>query len=311
MLLVLRSQIEEVETVAAACHILYSITHDDAIKGPPAVDVENQLSQAKAEQASPNSGDGSSIMQTTGTSSPTQITAGALVLVLQWHARRRDVTRACVRSITNLGRYTSFLKVLNTLGIADPLLAAVVLHPHARDITESAIKMIKGLASQCGYLGIPGDCLPLHVTVAGIPGLLLCLKARPLDFELASVVFQTLAALVGRRPNHKECVELHKESQSNIEEFTSTSIMNLRVNKKQTTQSAGKDSDIQMDGELSQDTDSVGGRYPEVPQNSIFEMTFFWHSGNVRASRCVSPGLKCSSRLPNTPPCLQAGRIVS
>ena len=54
MLLVLRSQIEEVETVAAACHILYSITHDDAIKGPPAVDVENQLSQAKAEQASPN-----------------------------------------------------------------------------------------------------------------------------------------------------------------------------------------------------------------------------------------------------------------
>jgi hypothetical protein len=40
MLMVLREQIDEVETVAAACHILYSITHDEAVKGPPPIDIE-------------------------------------------------------------------------------------------------------------------------------------------------------------------------------------------------------------------------------------------------------------------------------
>ena len=127
MLLVLRSQIEEVETVAAACHILYSITHDDAVRGPPPVDVENQLHQrgVVAEEGSVQSGpiasEGSLVaMRLSSTSF--QMAANALVLVLQWHAQRRDVTRACVRSITNLSRYASFLNALDLLGIADPCL---------------------------------------------------------------------------------------------------------------------------------------------------------------------------------------------
>lgn len=31
------------ETVAAGCHILYSITHAEALKGPPVIDLEVQL----------------------------------------------------------------------------------------------------------------------------------------------------------------------------------------------------------------------------------------------------------------------------
>ena len=197
MLLVLRSQIEEVETVAAACHILYSITHDDAVRGSPPVDIENQLHQKDftGEERSVQSGhlgnEGALLtMRLSGT--PLQMAASALVLVLQWHAQRRDVTRACVRSITNLSRYASFLKTLHLLGIADPLLAAVVLHPHARDITESAIKMVKSLAKTSKDQDIVvrnSKCkeLPLHVTVAGIPGLLLCLKARPAVQKVNSI----------------------------------------------------------------------------------------------------------------------------
>ena len=94
MLLVLRSQIEEVETVAAACHILYSITHDDAIRGPPRVDIKDQLSHGIV--ADGIVGDDSLLAmpsKCTARSSPAHIAAGALVLVLQWHAQRRDVTR--------------------------------------------------------------------------------------------------------------------------------------------------------------------------------------------------------------------------
>ena len=43
MLSVLEDQINEVETVAAGCHILYSITHAEALKGPPVIDLEAQL----------------------------------------------------------------------------------------------------------------------------------------------------------------------------------------------------------------------------------------------------------------------------
>ena len=44
MLNVLHEQIDEVETVAAGCHILYSITHAEALKGPPPINLEEHLS---------------------------------------------------------------------------------------------------------------------------------------------------------------------------------------------------------------------------------------------------------------------------
>jgi len=62
--------------------------------------------------------------------------------VLQRHAQRRDVARACVRSVINLSRYASVLSALGSAGVVDPMLLAVSLHPHARDITESATAAI-------------------------------------------------------------------------------------------------------------------------------------------------------------------------
>ena len=121
MLLVLHSQIEEVETVAAACHILYSITHDDAIRGDHCVDIEAQLCKSfitdtclelqrekthvKACAATEKGGEETSL----------RTAVNALVMVLQWHAQRRDVTRACIRSITNLSHFSSILEMLGSL----------------------------------------------------------------------------------------------------------------------------------------------------------------------------------------------------
>ena len=210
MLLVLHSQIEEVETVAAACHILYSITHDDAIRGDHCVDIEAQLCKSfitdtclelqrekthvKACAATEKGGEETSL----------RTAVNALVMVLQWHAQRRDVTRACIRSITNLSHFSSILEMLGSLGIADPVLTAATLHPHARDIVESVVKTIKALAKAGDRAGPAGTdingvrkLLPFSVSVTGIPGLLLCLKSRPSDFELAGIVFCTLATLVG------------------------------------------------------------------------------------------------------------------
>lgn len=223
MLLVLHSQIEEVETVAAACHILYSITHDDAIRGIHFVDVETQLCKnnvASVKQCDDSvpafNGTLSHTSEFISETSPLKSAVRALVMVLQWHAQRRDVTRACIRSITNLSRYSSVLKMMAKLGIADPVLTAATLHPHARDIIESVVKMMKSLAKETELkLSVPNSNtspnpenahievnerhqrLPFSVSVTGIPGLLLCLKSRPSDLELAAIVFCTLAALVG------------------------------------------------------------------------------------------------------------------
>lgn len=215
MLIVLHSQIEEVETVAAACHILYSITHDDAIRGNHFVDVEMQLRKSFATDTSRESlRETDNVDINTEISDSLQKAVCALVMVLQWHAQRRDVTRACIRSITNLSQFSTILKTLSYLGIADPILIAATLHPHARDIVESVVKTIKALEraderrnprqtfeiamrNKASATSGAHKFLPFSVSVAGVPGLLLCLKSRPSDLELASIVFRTLAALVG------------------------------------------------------------------------------------------------------------------
>ena len=212
------------ETVAAGCHILYSITHPDALKGPPPIDLEPQLvplqlgAAASAGDASGrSSGNGSNSNSSTPTrrSSVTGLSganqglrspngkngagvngisggggrgpgassallragrstgalagagngdsssdglllpngdlpasgAGTLALVLEKHTARKDVARACVRSIVNLVKFPSGVQSLAATRVLEPMLAAVALHPAARDITEGALTLLKLLGA--------------------------------------------------------------------------------------------------------------------------------------------------------------------
>jgi len=192
MLNVLFEQMGEVETVAAGCHILYSITHAEALKGPPPIDLEAQF-QLFANNSSNNhgssgaseskndiesnsnsqsrSGGRNSVVNTgarapllkksNGPNSPghkraslngalndmPSAGAGTLALVLAKHTARKDVARACVRSVINLSRFPSALSSFIAAGVLEPILTAVSLHPGARDITEGALTMLKLIGS--------------------------------------------------------------------------------------------------------------------------------------------------------------------
>jgi len=187
MLTVLREQADEVETVAAACHILYSITHEDATKstaGGP-VDIEGQLCGAAGGGAAAAAASGRAGAARRGVHEAQLVVAGtsraaqragrrvssaaaaaeaaaaaaaaaaadapdggcsaeikALSHVLGRHMSRKDVARAVARSIVNLSRYSGVLVQLASAGVISPMLEAVVCHPHARDITESAVRMV-------------------------------------------------------------------------------------------------------------------------------------------------------------------------
>ena len=201
--------LEQVETVAAGCHILYSITHPDALKGPPPIDLEPQLVPSPYGVASSSAGDASGRSSGHGSNSNTPTRrgsttgfsganqglrspngkngaatsaslragrssggastagngesgrdglllpngdlpasgAGTLALVLERHTARKDVARACVRSIVNLVKFPSGVQSLAAARVLEPMLAAVALHPAARDITEGALTLLKLLGA--------------------------------------------------------------------------------------------------------------------------------------------------------------------
>lgn len=162
MLSVLDDQLDEVETVAAGCHILYSITHAQALKGPPVIDLETQLKQAGTPQARAHSV--STVSGITGSGitpskSPmkngkankdatTPADAGTLSWVLRKHSARKDVARACVRSIMNLSRFPTALASLLAANVLEPMLLAVSLHSSARDVIEGTLNMLKMVAAR-------------------------------------------------------------------------------------------------------------------------------------------------------------------
>lgn len=168
MLNMLSEQMDEVETVAAGCHILYSITHADVLKGPPPIDLEEQLSMPE-EPSNRRGKDKKSSGRRTRT---LQANPTVLVDVLRKHTTRKDVARACVRSIINLSKFSSCLRAFTSANTLEPLLSAVVLHPSARDITEGALTMLK-LVDQA-----KDDKLP-SLPKSSVNGMLACMKARP------------------------------------------------------------------------------------------------------------------------------------
>ena len=216
MLCVLKEQQHEVETVAAACHILYSISHPDAVGNPnQPVDIESQLiTPAEYDK------DGKKITSATNTGSerkesakdltksvgaaPTSGTKpqrsiinnlSAIISVIQRHGQRKDIVRACVRSMVNLSRFRALLAWIDASESIGPILAAASTHTQARDITDSCATLLKGLSrrvrgrpgARLGVIGVGDSTLERAVS-----GLLACLKARPNDMELVAGIFATL-----------------------------------------------------------------------------------------------------------------------
>ncbi|GMH63199.1 hypothetical protein TrST_g12401 [Triparma strigata] len=201
MLCVLKEQQHEVETVAAACHILYSITHPDAVGNVNnTVDIEGQLiTPAEYDK------DGKKSLTPKKETSSEQHAArksiinnlSAVIAVIQKHGQRKDIVRACVRSMVNLSRFRALLAWIDASESIGPILAAAALHSQARDITDSCATLLKGLSrrvrgrpgARLGVVGVGDSTLEKAVS-----GLLSCLKARPNDMELVSGIFATLTS---------------------------------------------------------------------------------------------------------------------
>jgi len=230
MLCVLKERHHEVETVAAACHILYSITHPDAVGGTvDPVNIEAQLLEAPSTAAVANSAVGnnnnnsstgngeesktkdegkspSKTGQTTGQASDYGgvNSLNALIAVIRRHSNRKDVVRACVRSLVNLSKFRALLAWIDASESIGAVLAAASEHTQARDITDSCSLLVKLLSkrvpsrpgarlsvinSYSSSSGIGGNTNDLEMS---INGLLCCLKARPNDMELVGAVFATI-----------------------------------------------------------------------------------------------------------------------
>jgi len=198
MLCVLKEQQHEVETIAAACHILYSITHPDAVgnaKHP--VDIESQLIMPPVYDS-----EGNVIVQDkekdkskgAGRSRSTINNLSAIITVIQKHGARKDIVRACVRSMVNLSRFRALLAWIDASESVGQVLAAASIHTQARDITDSCATLLKSLGRR--VRGRPGARLSLvrgkAAVAKAIAGVLSCLKARPNDMELVAAVFATL-----------------------------------------------------------------------------------------------------------------------
>ena len=259
------------ETVAAGCHILYSITHSEALKGPPVIDLEVQLNPNHPNYlaaknvdgkgmgvgidprggAAANTGTGKQLMiagpktvggakdvkdpKLKGRSAPADSNADAATLasVLRRHTARKDVARACVRSIMNLTKYPTALASLIAAGVLEPMFMAVSLHPSARDITEGTVNMLKlthkakneqqgsngsqkqaqsradlaragglrpdsssGLAAANRISSGAGSAVDLTLPPNCVTGMLTCVKARPGDAVSASIIFNQLESMV-------------------------------------------------------------------------------------------------------------------
>ena len=214
MLCVLKEQQHEVETIAAACHILYSITHPDAVgnsKHP--VDIESQLIMPPVYDSKGNiltdSKDDNANKEGPKSTTPTAgggVGGGlksrstinnlsAIISVIEKHDQRKDIVRACVRSMVNLSRFRALLAWIDASESVGPILAAAALHSQARDITDSCATLLKGLNRR--VRGRPGARLSVIGTgqrsiSKAVSGLLCCLKARPNDMELVAGIFASL-----------------------------------------------------------------------------------------------------------------------
>ena len=156
MLCVLKEQQHEVETVAAACHILYSISHPDAVGNPKQpVDIECQLitpseydkegkktssmaSSARADKKEDSVSARPAVAAFTGTKPQRSVinNLSAIISVIQKHGQRKDIVRACVRSMVNLSRFRALLAWIDASESIGPILAAASTHSQARDITD-------------------------------------------------------------------------------------------------------------------------------------------------------------------------------
>ena len=118
----------------------------------------------------------------------------AVITVIQKHGARKDIVRACVRSMVNLSRFRALLAWIDASESVGQILAAASIHSQARDITDSCATLLKSLGRR--VRGRPGARLSVvggkSAISKSIAGVLSCLKARPNDMELVAAVFATL-----------------------------------------------------------------------------------------------------------------------
>jgi len=196
MLAILKAHVEELETVAATIHILYLITHPEVLKGPPLIDVDQQIHS----------------------NGPASVPAvDSLVLVLLRYGSRKDLARAAVRSMVNLMRYpivTSYLLQADALEVL--LRCPCLVQGWSRDVTDGSITLLKAWGRSSGSPSLTGTVQSLgdgHWGQGGgssrcsarcTGGLLACLAARPSDFDLGALVFGMLAEMYIASPRSQQ-----------------------------------------------------------------------------------------------------------
>jgi uncharacterized membrane protein YgcG len=158
MLNIVKEQVNEVETAAAACHILYSIT--DRVVGK----------EAKLDKLlGPD-------VDITG-----------LLKSVRMHSGRLDLIRAACRTLANLSDHEKVALSMSKTDVSETMLRVVMRHPQAVDVAECTSVVLIALAR------VLPDRTAVELPLPTVPALLQCLSSHPDSSSLRRVVFSILA----------------------------------------------------------------------------------------------------------------------